>query len=229
MPNDNDGLSMHSFKTFMAYSGIFVQEQVDALKTVWSFCDDLPVHMLYGHMLLLHGNHGTGKSHLGIAAINAAKANGFSVHRVLFPDLTMHVEAALSPLGGERARLLKKYLRFDLLLVDDCFPFDHRSNELGLLRLLVQLRMQLKRVTVITYTGTLESLMAGCLFEDVPVWGSWMQKGTCIEVPCNWEPFSLYVHDDGNGSIWPVDDPGQIMAQIIRATNQARSRPASDD
>ncbi len=81
IPNDNDGSSTHSFKTFMAYSGIFVQEQVDVLKTVRSFSDDLPVHMLYGHMLLLHGNHGTGKSHLGIVAINAAKANGFSASR----------------------------------------------------------------------------------------------------------------------------------------------------
>lgn len=106
------------------------------------------------HNLLIVGPTGSGKSYLANALGNEACLGGYKTRYIRLPDLLS--EIGLAKAEASFTKLLKKYQRFDLLIIDEWLLMSVNSNQAADLLELIERRYR-ERATIVCSQFSVES------------------------------------------------------------------------
>lgn len=136
-----------TFDTFRTGAGA---AQVQALEACRDYAARFPEHYRAGRSLLLTGNVGCGKTHLGSSIVRAVVSDGASALIIPAGDIVSIARASMVPGSGYTDRDVVMHLGgLDLLVIDEVGCQKGSEYELGLLHSIIDRRYQAVLPTVL--------------------------------------------------------------------------------
>lgn len=142
--------SRFAASTFDSYRTGAAGPQVQALEVCREYAGRLPENYRAGRSLILTGNVGCGKTHLGSAIVRAAVGDGARALIVPAGDIVSIARASMVPGSGYTDRDVVVHLGgLDLLVIDEVGAQRGSEYELGLLHSIIDRRYQAVLPTVL--------------------------------------------------------------------------------
>ena len=115
------------------------------------YADNFEGRLKVGGCLILHGSCGTGKTHLACALVNKISLSGYTSDYSKVYDVVQSIKNTWSDRSTTEAEAMNKYLKPDLLIIDEVgMQFGSESEELILFRILNKRYEDLKSTIVIS-------------------------------------------------------------------------------
>lgn len=133
--------------------------------------------------LLMTGTTGAGKTHLSVACVHAAIAQGLSARYVKESEMFGEIKEAFEERGNSDRRVIRKFSSYDLLVVDEVSKAPHSAYNASALFDIIDDRYSHAKRTI--FVGNLIKNQAqddiGAHFTD-PMLSRMKQKGRIVQV-----------------------------------------------
>lgn len=140
------------------FKGYLVEHEgmLNAQTSVWEFAKSVAANGTSN--MIMVGACGTGKTHLGVAAVRYVVSKGFYARYVNSADMATEIADAWSRADDSEFNAIYRFADYKLLVIDEYGLHDRHENRLELVHKVITKRYELNKPTVIISNMQLNDL-----------------------------------------------------------------------